>query len=83
MTRVALSKDQDHGKVFGRFVWNGIPKSEDKRIGSALKKQWKLVGTPDYHNFKPNPNVPVPNAADTFIPIYTNASEEESQSKKE
>ena len=48
ITKVKLSKDQNHGKIFGRLVWNGRMKSRDQRINTALKKQWSLVSVPDY-----------------------------------
>ena len=48
ITRVELSKDQNHGKVFGRMVWRGRPKEIEERLGSTLKKEWRLVSLPDY-----------------------------------
>ena len=48
VTRVKLSKDQNHGKVFGRLVWNGRPKDREQRINTALKKQWSLLEVPHY-----------------------------------
>ena len=50
--RIKLSKDQNHGKAFGRLVWRGRMKTKDERIGAPLKPQWKLLGTPDYKKFK-------------------------------
>ena len=47
-----LSKDQDHGKAWGRLVWRGRPQEKDDRIHSARKRQWSLVETPDYRSFK-------------------------------
>ena len=52
ITKVKLSKDQEHGDVFGRLVWRGRSKEHDKRIGTSLKKQWSVVETPDYTSFK-------------------------------
>ena len=49
--RVKLSKDQEHGKAYGRLVWNGRPKPSVSLIGGSLKKDWKLVATPDYKKF--------------------------------
>ena len=48
ITRVKLSKDQNHGKAFGRLVWNGRPKDREQRINTALKKQWSLLEVPRY-----------------------------------
>ena len=48
VTRVALSKDQDHGKVYGKMVWRGREKAAEERIAGVLKKQWALVALPDY-----------------------------------
>ena len=48
ITKVKLSKDQNHGTIFGRLVWNGREKPRDQRINTAMKKQWSLVGLPDY-----------------------------------
>lgn len=52
LTRVELSKDQDHGNVYGRMVWRGVAKDKDDKIGSTLQKEWKLLETPDYSIFK-------------------------------
>jgi hypothetical protein len=49
---VKLSKDQDHGKVWGRLVWRGRPQPFDRRIQTATKKQWQLVSVPNYATFK-------------------------------
>ena len=52
ITRVKLSpKNQDYGKAWGRFVWRGMARPTNKRIGTALKKQWSLVEAPDYTKF--------------------------------
>jgi hypothetical protein len=48
ITKVKLSKDQNHGTIFGRLVWNGRMKGKDQRINTALKKQWSLIETPKY-----------------------------------
>ena len=48
VTKVTLSKDQDHGKVWGVLVWRGIRHNKVERIGAPLKKEWSLVGVPDY-----------------------------------
>ena len=55
ITRVVLSKDQNHGKVYGRLVWRGRPKETDDKIGSPLKKEWALLSTPDYGRFDAKP----------------------------
>lgn len=52
ITRVLLSKDQNHGKAWGRLVWNGRAKPRVQKIGPANKKQWTMVSFPDYHSFK-------------------------------
>jgi len=52
---VKLSKDQNHGKVYGRLVWRGKAKPNDTRITTALKPQWSLLGVPDYFSFKGRP----------------------------
>ena len=49
--RCKLSTDQKHGKVQGILVWNGIPKVRSVDIGPSAKRQWTLVGTPDYKSF--------------------------------
>jgi small subunit ribosomal protein S34 len=54
VTRVQLSKDQLHGKAWGRMVWRGRLKDEEERIGSPLKKEWSLVNVPDYTHFRGN-----------------------------
>jgi len=46
-----LSKDQKHGTAHGILVWRGVAKVKSARIGPALKRQWNLVGTPDYKSF--------------------------------
>ena len=59
VTRVMLSKDQSHGKVYGKMVWRGRPKEAEERIGSPLKKEWSLVSLPDYKVFvAPTPTKP-------------------------
>mmetsp|Transcript_10003 Transcript_10003/g.15109 ORF Transcript_10003/g.15109 Transcript_10003/m.15109 type:complete len:127 (-) Transcript_10003:41-421(-) len=55
LRRVELSKDQDHGKVWGRLVWRGRPQPRDRRIHSARKHEWKLVDVPNYSKFKGKP----------------------------
>eukprot|EP01041_Mallomonas_annulata_P007374 gene7374-15061_t len=54
LRRVFLSKDQSHGKAWGRLVWRGRPKPNIQKIGPARKEGWKLVAFPDYHNFRGN-----------------------------
>ena len=49
--RVKLSKDQNHGKVYGRLVWRGRPKPKDEKISATLKEQWKLISLPNYKEF--------------------------------
>ena len=57
VTRVKLSKDQNHGKIFGRLVWRGKAKEVDQRINTALKKQWSLLELPNYQSgFKGKPD---------------------------
>ena len=56
VTRVKLSKDQNHGTIHGRLVWRGKSKPEDRRINSALKKQWSILELPNYRNFKGKPD---------------------------
>mmetsp|Transcript_10539 Transcript_10539/g.17176 ORF Transcript_10539/g.17176 Transcript_10539/m.17176 type:complete len:107 (-) Transcript_10539:166-486(-) len=51
VTKVNLSKDQNHGKIHGRLVWRGLPKPKDEEISTALKRQWQLVELPDYASF--------------------------------
>ena len=48
ISKVKLSKDQNHGKAFGQLVWNGRPTGKVRKIGSPLKKQWKLLNVPHY-----------------------------------
>lgn len=49
--RVKLSPDQNHGKVFGRLVIKGRASGAEEAIRSPLKKEWRLVGLPDYKTF--------------------------------
>jgi hypothetical protein len=49
--RVKLSPDQNHGKVYGRFVWKGASRGKEEQIRSPLKKEWHLVDLPDYSSF--------------------------------
>jgi small subunit ribosomal protein S34 len=51
LTKVKLSKDQSHGKAWGRLIWRGRAKEKDEKIGCPLKTQWTLVGLPDYKTF--------------------------------
>ena len=51
ITRVVLSRDQDHGKVFGRLVWRGRAKETETKIAGPLKKEWSLVSHPNYGVF--------------------------------
>ena len=51
ITKVLLSKDQLHGKVWGRLVWRGNAKDKTERLGSPLKKEWSVVQLPDYKTF--------------------------------
>ena len=46
-----MSKDQNHGKAWGRLVWRGRPKAKIESIGCTLKKEWSLVETPNYKTF--------------------------------
>ena len=53
VTKTILSKDQNHGKIWGRYVYRGKQQStKNERIGSALKKEWLLVDLPNYSTFK-------------------------------
>lgn len=56
ITRVKLSKDQNHGKVYGRLVWRGRSKDKDERITSALKKEWEMLSMPDYSKYEAKPD---------------------------
>lgn len=49
--RVKLSPDQNHGKVYGRLVLKGRASEVEEAIRSPLKKEWRLVGLPDYKTF--------------------------------
>ena len=51
ITQVKLSKDQEHGKIYGRLVWRGRAKETDEKISTALKKEWQMLSTPDYGKF--------------------------------
>jgi hypothetical protein len=52
ITKVKLSKDQDHGDIWGKMVWRGIRKTEQpKKLASVFKKQWTLLDLPDYSKF--------------------------------
>lgn len=51
VTRVKLSPDQNHGKAYGKLVWRGKARAEEEEIRSPLKKQWSIVGMPDYKTF--------------------------------
>lgn len=55
LSRVKLSRDQDHGKVWGRLVWRGRPQPYDREIHSARKHQWEMVCVPNYASFKGKP----------------------------
>ena len=46
-----MSKDQNHGSVWGRFVWRGKEIPFVKRIGPALKREWKIHSFPNYLTF--------------------------------
>ena len=52
ISKVVLSKDQSHGKAYGLMVWRGRPKEKVIKIGSPLKKEWKVIKVPDYSVFK-------------------------------
>jgi small subunit ribosomal protein S34 len=53
ITKVQVSKDQLHGKVWGRMVWRGRLNDKEEKIGSPLKNEWLLIPTkiPDYNQF--------------------------------
>jgi len=55
VTKVKLSSDQKHGRVWGRLVWRGRAQPKDESIGSTLQKEWSLVGLPNYSKFKAKP----------------------------
>lgn len=46
-----LTPDQNHGKVYGKLVWRGRAREEEEAITCTLKRQWQLVGLPDYKSF--------------------------------
>ena len=50
-----LSRDQEHGKAYGRLIWRGRPQPFDRQINSARKHQWKLLSTPNYATYKGKP----------------------------
>ena len=50
--RVRLSKDQNHGKIYGQLVWRGKTIEKVSKVCCPLKKEWRLVSTPEYDNFK-------------------------------
>jgi small subunit ribosomal protein S34 len=52
ITKVKLTVDQEHGKIWGRLVWRGRPKPKEMKINTAKKKEWSLLGVPDYKEFK-------------------------------
>ena len=66
INRVKLSKDQNHGKVYGRMVWRGRPKPKDEKIGATLKDNWELVSLPNYKEFAAKPE-----DIDAIIPTNT------------
>ena len=48
ITKVSMTTDQLHGRAWGVMVWKGIRKSKIERLGATQKKEWHLVGVPDY-----------------------------------
>lgn len=54
VTRVKMTTDQKHGKVWGVMVWRGIRKNVEERLPAPLKKEWTLVGVPDYRKLGGN-----------------------------
>lgn len=55
-SRVDLSPDQFHGKLYGKLVWGGVPSPKEELIRSPLKKQWSLIDFPDYTKFQGTPS---------------------------
>lgn len=51
-----MTKDQEHGRAYGRLVWRGNSKPKDRQIGAALKKEWSLLELPNYKLFKGTEN---------------------------
>lgn len=48
ITKVSPTPDQQHGRAWGVMVWKGIRKEKVERLGASQKKEWQLVGVPDY-----------------------------------
>ncbi len=67
LRRIELSKDQNHGKAWGRMVWRGRVKPGTQRITCELKEQWKLVKTPSYLDFKGTPECVEKEIAKAFV----------------
>jgi hypothetical protein len=49
--RVKTAPNKQHGKVFGRLVWKGVPKGVEEEVRCPLKRQWSLVAFPFYKEF--------------------------------
>lgn len=60
---VKIPAGKTHGKVYGRLVWNGVPKEKNEEIRCPLKKQWSLVSFPDYKTFNGDASVLLPRTA--------------------
>ena len=49
-----MTTDQKHGKVYGYMVWRGIRKNVTQRLPAPLKREWRLIGVPDYRKLGGN-----------------------------
>jgi Mitochondrial 28S ribosomal protein S34 len=54
-----LSKDQNHGKVYGKLFWKGKEIPKIQKIGNTYKDEWKVVSVPNYESFIPDKAPPV------------------------
>ena len=53
-----MSKDQNHGKAYGKLIWKGKEIPKIQKIGNTLKKEWKVISVPEYRTFQPDPTPP-------------------------
>eukprot|EP00981_Chlorochromonas_danica_P013668 scaffold6634_cov229-Ochromonas_danica.AAC.12 len=60
---VRIPAGKTHGKIYGRLVWNGVPKGKNEELRCPLKKEWSLVSFPDYKTFNGDASVLLPRAA--------------------
>eukprot|EP01039_Chlorochromonas_danica_P007326 gene7326-8108_t len=63
ITSVRIPAGKTHGKIYGRLVWNGVPKGKNEELRCPLKKEWSLVSFPDYKTFNGDASVLLPRAA--------------------